>query len=177
MPYLLFAAMQAAAVVAAPVSCDIQADKSQSPPLLVGICGSSAVLLGSAETYDIAVNEKTGTAVALVTRPDGVKVLLVRPDSDGKAFLEIVTDDMARLAGRSPRAGLSGLTIDLSRFAEGATIAITQDGVAAKGSVSQKPGEFSAETLLADEARRRAMPKEAPRVVEVVAEGRGPEAK
>ncbi|MCI4588594.1 hypothetical protein MOK15_00530 [Sphingobium sp. BYY-5] len=176
---LFLIAAQAATGVAAPVQCQIIAEKEEAATLLIGVCGEQAVMLGSATTYESAAHAGTGAVVAVVHRLEGTQVLMVRPGQEGSAFLENVTGDLARQAGRSADAGLGDLTVDLSRFAGNGIIGLTGATVASRNIAAQTApalGGLSIETWVADEAARRALPKEEPRVVEVIAEGRGPEA-
>ncbi|KQN04353.1 hypothetical protein ASE85_04670 [Sphingobium sp. Leaf26] len=122
-------------------------------------------MLGVASTYEAHPNPKTGVVVAIVQRADDTQVLLVRPNADGNAVLDIITPDLARQAGRAPGAGLTDLTIDMSSFAETGVIAVQETGTAKRGAVT--PKEFSLNQLLADVALEQTLPKEAPRVVAV----------
>ncbi|MCI4590400.1 hypothetical protein MOK15_09870 [Sphingobium sp. BYY-5] len=176
---LFLIAAQAATGVAAPVQCQIVAEKEEAATLLIGVCGEQAVMLGSAASYESAEHAGTGAVVAVVRRVEGTQVLMVRPGQDGGAFLENVTGDLARQAGRSVDAGLGDLSVDLSRFAEKGVVGLAAAHVASRSLAAQTApalGELSIEKWVADEAARRALPEEKPRVVEVVAEGRGPEA-
>lgn len=173
-PLLVLA--QAAAVVAAPVQCEIVSEKAEEDTLLFGVCGKRAVMLGSFATYETTVNKETGVAIALIERDGQKRLLMVSPTSAGGAALEDLTGDVANKAGRISDAGIAGLTIDTSRFAEAGVIAVTASDKAGKP-LAGIGGELSVTKMIADEAARQALPKEKPNVVEVVPETKQPEAR
>ncbi|MBG6119002.1 MULTISPECIES: hypothetical protein [unclassified Sphingobium] len=173
---LFLMAAQAASVAPVPAQCTIIAQKSDRGQELVGSCEKSAVMLGLATEFESATNAATGSVVAVVKRDSETHVLLVRPTVDGEALFEDITASLAKQVGRSPDARLSGLSIALKDFSEGGVIGVSFTGVESK-SESMQSGSLSVTTLIANEARRAALPQEKPRVVNVVAEGRGAERK
>lgn len=162
---LLFMAAQAATAAAAPVQCEIIAEKEEAGYLLVGACGESGVMLGRVSSYESHLNGATGAAVALVERLGSRQALLVRSDPDGHAVLDIITSDLAQQVGRARDAGLSGLTIDMTSFASAGLIRVEDS----KGSTSSsnRSKAFSVAQLVADAVLERTLPKEPSRVVEV----------
>ena len=175
----LFAA-QAAAAAPAPVQCTIIAEKRERGQELIGNCAKSAIMLGLAKEFESASHAATGSVVALVKRGSEAHVLLVRPTADGNAFLEDITDDLARQGGQSPDLGLTDLSVDISRFAGDGIISVSsanKDITVAGKAASAELGVVSAITLVVDEEARLAMPPEESRVVDVAVEGRGSEAK
>ncbi|MCI4591483.1 hypothetical protein MOK15_15480 [Sphingobium sp. BYY-5] len=172
---LLLMAAQAVATAPAPIPCKIISEKQAEESLLFGVCGKRAVRLGVATRYETMAHVGTGVAVAMIEKDGEQRVLVVRPGADGRAFLEDVTGDLAKKGGRSAQAGLAGLAIDLSRFADEGLIAVaaTDKGGEARASASAR---LSIVAMIADEALRQALPPEESRVVDVVAEDKGSEA-
>jgi hypothetical protein len=173
---LLLWAAQAATGVSAPVQCEIITDKAESETLLIGVCGGKGVILGSATSFESALNAETGAAVAVIKRDEETRVLMVHADSDGNAMLENITGDLAMKNGRSVQAGLGDLAVDLSRFAEEGLVVAASSGTAARGLALTEAGGVSASAFILTEAERLALPKGEPTVMEVVPEGRGPDA-
>jgi hypothetical protein len=111
--------------------------------------------------------------VAVVKRGSEIHVLLVRPTADGDAFLEDVTYDLTKQAGRPSDAGLAGLSVDTTSFASDGVIKVASTAKDSKAAPTAL-GAVSVIALITDEASRAALPQEGSRVVDVVPEGRGP---
>lgn len=164
-PLLILA--RAAALVAAPMQCEIVSEKVEEGRLLVGICGDSAVTLGSFSTYETMVNKETGGAIAVIERNGDKRLLLIRPGEGGGAVLEDLTGDVARKAGHVANASIKDLTIDISRFADAGIIAVTASRMPVKHFTGMT-GELSVKKMIASEAKRQYAPKENLNVLDVL---------
>lgn len=172
---LLLAAAQAASVVPAPAQCAIVTAQEKGGDQLIGVCNGQGVLLGPFDSYESAVHDASGAAVAVITRRGGQRVVLIRASAEGEPVREELTADLARQNGRAADAGLDGLTVDLSQFATEAVVTTRVAGVSARGAVlPEKP--FAMAPLVEAAKLQEQRPLDPVNVLPVVPEGHGPEA-
>jgi len=99
------------------------------------VCWGVGLTLGEAESFRTSFNRVLKATIVELKRGQERRVILLRPDVEGRPMIEDISGDLAAAVGRAPWAGLQGLTPDFSEFAESASIVVeTQDpGAAPQG--------------------------------------------
>lgn len=88
------------------------------------LCWGSWLVLGQADTFQVSANPDLQATVVALKRSGGPTVLLLRPDQEGRPFIEDMTSVLAQAAGRTLSGTLEGLEVDLDHFALSGLIAL-----------------------------------------------------
>ena len=92
-------------------------------------CGERSMDLGRLESFRTGFNPQMGSTLLVLSSRDETRVLLVSPVGDGDLHVDDLTRELTALTGRYIEAGLMGITIDLSRFANDGTVAVSTDPI------------------------------------------------
>lgn len=135
------AAGQAAspALEATPRVCHVaeRRNAEEGLTLLRAFCWGNGLELGAADRFRVFANRELEATVIEFWQGGTQRVLLVRPDAEGRPLLEDLGATLAVSAGRIPWAGLDGLVLDYRQFAPGGEISVAAAGPADREDTAQ----------------------------------------
>lgn len=81
------------------------------------LCWGTWLVLGQADEFRVTANFDLEATIVELERDGAPTVLLIRPDADGRPFIENLNATLAEAAGRSALGELKGLALDYGQFA------------------------------------------------------------
>lgn len=108
----------------APGTAEAGEDGAQS---VHALCWGTWLALGSAEAFRYTFNFDLEATIVELTRGGEPVVLLIRPDGEGRPFIENLGSVLADAAGRTRLGNLEGLAFDYDAFAFTGQIGVASD--------------------------------------------------
>lgn len=87
-------------------------------------CWGTGLVLGEAENFRSFTNPALEATLVELDWNGTKRVLLLRPDAEGRPLLEDLSGTLAAAAGRASWSGLDGLSLDYGAFAQVGTIGV-----------------------------------------------------